>query len=67
MTAFALVLIWYVLPVFGMVSFAVGVVLRLCESSWGKKGGEMGSYPFLLAGGVLSLPLVCLLVGSLVR
>jgi hypothetical protein len=40
----------------------VALVLRLCEWSWEKRAGSMGSTGLLLAAGVLCLPLVvCLL------
>jgi hypothetical protein len=43
---------------FGVPVFAVGVVVRLCEASWGKRGGELGSTGLLACGAVLALPLV---------
>jgi hypothetical protein len=47
---------------FGLPSLAIGVILRLCEGSWGKKRGELGSRLFLLWGGLLCLPLGLMLV-----
>ena len=41
---------------FGLPVLAVGVVLRLCEGSWGKEPGELGSGRFLLWGGLLCAP-----------
>jgi hypothetical protein len=50
---------------FGLPVLAVGVILRLCEGSWGKNPGELGSGRFLLWGCVLCLPLACYLVPEL--
>jgi hypothetical protein len=46
---------------FGLPVLAVGVILRLCEGSWGKEPGELGSGRFLLWGGLLCLPFAYLL------
>jgi hypothetical protein len=42
---------------FGVPVFAVGLIVRLCEASWGKRRGELGSTGLLLCGAALSLPL----------
>ena len=48
----------------GLVLIAVGVILRLCESRWGKSAGEMGSRSLLLIGVLLCLPVVIFLSGA---
>jgi hypothetical protein len=55
-------LIWGVVATFGLPLVAVGVVLRLCESSWQKAAGSMGSRWLLGVGGLLCLPLLVYLV-----
>ncbi len=55
-----------ILTPMGLVLLAVGVVLRLCEGSWGKRRGELGSTGFFAAGGLLCLPLAALLLPGLV-
>ncbi len=51
---------------FGLPLLAVGVILRLCEGSWGKKTGELGSVGFLALGLLLCLPLgLCFAVALL--
>jgi hypothetical protein len=45
---------------------AVAVILRLCESSWGKRPGELGSRGFLLAAVRFSLPLLAAIVWAAV-
>jgi hypothetical protein len=50
------------LPAVGLPVLAVGVILCLCERSWGKRVGELGSFGLLAAGAVLSLPLVPILI-----
>jgi hypothetical protein len=57
-----LYVLYLLLPAFGLPVLAVGVVLRLCEWSWGKRAGDLGSLGPLAAGAVLSLPLVPILV-----
>ena len=47
---------------FGVVLVAVGVILRLCESSWGKPSGSMGSRGLLLVGTLLCIPLIAFLL-----
>jgi hypothetical protein len=56
---------FYFGPVFGMPLLAIGVILRLCERSWGKVKGEMGSRGFLIAGGLLVSPFVVYVVWGL--
>jgi hypothetical protein len=46
------------LAVFGGPLVLVGLILRLCESSWGKPAGSMGSRRFLVAGGLLCAPAI---------
>jgi hypothetical protein len=54
-----LLVIWfYVGPGFGLPLLVIGAILRLCEGSWGKGRGEMGSTRFLIVGLLLSLPFV---------
>jgi hypothetical protein len=48
---------------FGVVLVAIGVILRLCESSWGKPAGGMGSRGLLLPGTLLCTPLIACLLG----
>jgi hypothetical protein len=43
---------------FGLPLTLVGLVLRLCEWSWEKPPGSMGSAGLLVTGGVLCLPLL---------
>jgi hypothetical protein len=45
---------------------AVGGILRLCESSWGKPPGAMGSRGLLRAAGVLCLPAILFIVTGFV-
>jgi hypothetical protein len=64
--------IWlYVAAVFftpgGLALAAVGLVLRLCESAWGKPAGTMGSYVVLLVGGFLCVPALVVLQLALVE
>jgi hypothetical protein len=40
----------------GVVVGAVGGIVRLCEASWGKPAGGMGSRGLLRAAGLLLLP-----------
>jgi ABC-type tungstate transport system substrate-binding protein len=51
---------------FGVPLLLVGLILRLCESSWGKKGGELGSRRVLLVGFVLCMPAVVLFLPAAV-
>lgn len=47
-----------VLSPVGLVLFAIGIILRLCEWGWEKRVGSMGSLWFIGIGAVLSIPLV---------
>lgn len=47
----------FVLSPVGLVLLAIGIILRLCESSWQKRLGSMGSVWFIGIGAVLSIPL----------
>jgi hypothetical protein len=44
--------------VLGLPLACVGVILRMCESSWEKPRGSMGSTWILAAAGLLCLPAV---------
>ena len=46
------------LAVFGLPLVEIGTILGLCEWSWPKPWGSLGSARFLTAGGLLCLPLV---------
>jgi hypothetical protein len=47
-----------IIAVFGVPLFAVGVVLFLCEWSWKKSIGSMGSQWLIMCGCLLCLPLL---------
>lgn len=51
----------------GLPLLAVGAILRLCEWSWEKKGGELGSTSMILVGVVLSLPIVYYMAAAIVH
>src|SRR5262245_29363337 len=51
-------LLWGVLAAFGVPLAVVGIILRLCERSWQKPAGSMGSRWLLVAGVLLCLPLL---------
>jgi len=51
-------LIFGLMAVFGLPLVAIGLILGLCEWSWPKPRGSLGSVRFLTAGGVLCLPLL---------
>jgi hypothetical protein len=40
----------------------IGIIVRLCEGSWGKSKGSLGSSRFLVAGALLSLPVAVQIV-----
>jgi hypothetical protein len=40
----------------------IGIIVRLCEGSWGKSKGSLGSRRFLAVGMLLSLPVVVQIV-----
>jgi hypothetical protein len=44
------------MAVFGLPLVAIGAILGLCEWSWPKPVGSLGSVRFLTAGGLLCLP-----------
>jgi hypothetical protein len=48
--------------VFGLPLACVGLVLLLCEWSWEKPAGSMGSTRLLLAAGALCFPVVTYLI-----
>lgn len=56
------VIIAGLLATFGLPLLAVGVVLRLCERSWQRPRGSMGSLWLLGVGGLLCLPLAVYVV-----
>ncbi len=61
-------LLWFaagVVGLLGAVLLAVGLILFLCEGSWGKPAGSMGSRGMLAAGGVLCLPVAVWLLLAL--
>lgn len=51
-------MIWGFFALFGTPLLLAGAILRLCEKSWQKKRGELGSNGFLLSGLALWLPAV---------
>ena len=51
-------MIWGFFALFGVPLLLAGMVLRLCEQSWQKRRGELGSNGFLMGGLVLTLPMV---------
>jgi hypothetical protein len=56
-----------VLPtVFGLPLGCVGLVVRLCEWSWEKPAGSMGSTRLLLGCGLLYLPVVAYLIWAVI-
>jgi hypothetical protein len=55
---FWLIVLVALMLAFGLPVATVGVVLRLCEWSWPKPAGSLGSRGLLIAGGLLSLPAV---------
>ena len=52
-----LVVVMVLSAAFGVPVFAVGLIVRLCEASWGKRRGELGSTGLLACGALLCLPL----------
>jgi hypothetical protein len=57
------ILLLLVIPaVFGLPLACVGAILRLCESSWQKPAGSMGSLRLLAAAGLLCLPVIAYLI-----
>ena len=62
-----IILIWWCLSPLGLVLLATGVILRLCESSWEKPFGSMGSAWLLGIGAVLCLPIALYLIPALLE
>jgi hypothetical protein len=62
-----LILLWWCLTPVGLVLFAIGVILWLCEWSWHKRFGSMGSLWFLGIGAVLFLPMALYLLPALLE
>jgi hypothetical protein len=52
--------------VFGLPLGCVGLILRLCEWSWEKPTGSMGSTRILLAASLLCLPVAAYLAWGLI-
>jgi hypothetical protein len=51
--------LWFFLgAAIGVPFLLIGIVLRLCEGSWGKGRGDMGSTGFLAVGIFLCLPVI---------
>jgi hypothetical protein len=57
----------FVVATLGFPLAVIGVILRLCEGSWGKARGDLGSTWFLVVGSSLCLPLVVYLGLGLIR
>jgi hypothetical protein len=60
-----ILLIWWCLSPLGLVLLAIGVILLLCESSWKKPFGSMGSAWFLGIGAVICLPMALYLIPAM--
>jgi hypothetical protein len=61
-----LLTLWFYLgPIIGEPLLAIGVILWLCEGSWGKVKGAMGSTGFIIAGILLLFPFAAYLVWGL--
>jgi len=55
-------LLWLALPaVVALPMGCVGLILRLCEWSWEKPAGNMGSFAIVLIAAMLCLPLTACL------
>ena len=65
--ASALLVLWWCLSPAGLVLLAIGVILRLCESSWQKPFGSMASVWFLGIGAMLCLPIALYLVPAMLE
>ena len=61
------VFVWGIVATLGLPLVAVGSVLRLCEASWGKRPGALGSTGVLAVGVLLCLPLICYFALAWVR
>jgi hypothetical protein len=53
--------------VFGLPLAAIGIVVLLCEWSWEKPAGTMGSRWLLACSAILCLPAAIILLGALWR
>ena len=53
---FRMWIVWWLFPAFGIPLFVVGIILLLCERSWQKHVGSMGSLPLLVVGFILCPP-----------
>jgi hypothetical protein len=62
-----LVLLLALPAVVGLPLACVGLIVLLCEWSWGKRAGDMGSTGLLLAAGFLCLPLRVYITWALVK
>jgi hypothetical protein len=52
-------LLFFAIPgIFAAALLSVGLILRLCEWSWQKRAGSMGSTGLFLVSGVFFLPLI---------
>jgi hypothetical protein len=52
-------LLFYTFPaVLGVILAGVGLIVRLCESSWKKKAGSMGSTGLFLISALWCLPVI---------
>jgi len=54
-------LVFGLMAAFGLPLVATGLILGLCEWSWPKPVGRLGSLRFLAAGGLLCMPLLAYL------
>jgi hypothetical protein len=62
-----IMLIWWCLSPLGLVLLAIGVILGLCEYSWEKPFGSMGSAWFVGIGAVLCLPVALYLIPAMLE
>lgn len=60
-------LLFLALPaLFGLPLACVGLIVRLCEWSWEKPAGSMGSTGLLLISGILCFPVVAYLIWAVI-
>jgi hypothetical protein len=59
-------MLWVLFAVVGIPLTAIGVVLRLCESSWEKPSGSMGSTWFMAIGFLLCMPALLYFVPAII-
>jgi hypothetical protein len=60
-------LLLFALPtVLGLPLGCVGLIIRLCEWSWEKPAGSMGSTGLLLGSGLLCSPVVAYLIWAVI-